>query len=406
MYAVELIQQILRDMRQHALRSLLAMFGIIWGTVAVVMLLALGEGFYESNQKNIMRLVDNAIVIFPGVTSMPYRNFPQGRPVLMKAAQVMEIEHNVPQVKAVSPVIRNNGKLSLGNVLLDARFLGVAPSYDELTKKEILPGGRFINQLDIEKHRKVLFLGDGAANTLFKDQTAVGKTVYLNQIPFIVIGVQKTPENTGEWHRNEAIIPYSTAIDLWGDQNIRQVLLAAKQGVPLKQFQEVVLRYFAGQYHFNPEDKMALNVFDPSETLAFVTWFFRSIEIFLGLCGAMTLAVGGIGVANIMYLIISERTKEIGLRMALGARYYHILWQIMLEALMIVLLGSLIGFLISFIGIQSLSLFTLPEWLGQPQLSVPVFIATTSVLVMVGLIAGFFPAKKAANMKPVTALAF
>ena len=141
-----------------------------------------------------------------------------------------------------------------------------------------------------------------------------------------------------------------------------------------------------------------------AQVAEFFSAFFRGVQLFLGFCGAMTLGVGGVGVANIMFLVISERTREIGLRMALGAKSHHILAQILLEAFVIVMLGALIGFSVSWLIVTSLQIIPLPEWIGMPQISMSVVYMTMLVLSLVGLLAGFFPAKRASLLDPVVAL--
>ena len=172
------------------------------------------------------------------------------------------------------------------------------------------------------------------------------------------------------------------------------------------QLQKAIISYFSGIFHFDPTDNSAFSFFNMNDVYEFFKWFFAGIELFLGFCGIMTLGVGGIGVANVMFLIVNERTPEIGLRRAIGATDKHILWQIMLEALIIVSFGALIGFAISGLSILLLQHINLPHWLGKPTLPLTVYIATITVLIFTALAAGYFPARKAMRMEPVTALSF
>ena len=162
--------------------------------------------------------------------------------------------------------------------------------------------------------------------------------------------------------------------------------------------------YLGYLYHFSPDDTNALMFYDTLKIFNFFNWFFVGIQLFLGLCGSLTLAVGGLGVANIMFLIVTERTKEIGLRMAVGARDSHILIQILCEALILVVLGGLFGITLSYLTVFILQFITLPAWIGKPTISLSIAFITIAVLAMIGVLAGYFPAKRASRMDPVDAL--
>lgn len=245
---------------------------------------------------------------------------------------------------------------------------------------------------------KAEFFGDA-------DNNVVGRTVKFNNIPFTVIGViQKPSKNIYNWHGNSALIPYSAYTELFGDQNIRFFMVLPDPKANPKIVEQTMRSYFAYKYNFAPDDKVALSFFNTTEMYQFMRWFFIGIQIFLGICGSLALGVGSLGVANIMFLIVVERTREIGLRLAIGASDWHILFQIILEALIIIALGGAVGFLLSYITISVLQLFTLPEWLGAPAISSISVIVTLVILAILGVLAGYFPARRASKMDPVEAL--
>lgn len=402
----ELGKQIFRDMQRHKIRSFLAMFGIIWGTVAVIMLFALGEGFYQAGQKSMWLFAQGTIFVNPSATSKPYRGIPSKTIIHIKADDIASIKNAVPTLQLISPLIQTTQKITYQTHTINATVEGIAPSYEVLAKQHPEPDGRFINALDIAQQRNVIFLSADVKDKLFQHINPLGKNIYLYHIPFTVIGVEKKGPIAGMWYKNPVRIPYTTALKLWGNKDINTFIVLPYPSIDHAIFLNQLKSYLAYRYHFDPTDSNAVRILDFSKELAFFKWFFHSIEVFLGFCGTLTLAVGGISVANIMFLIVSERQSEIGLKMALGARYHHILWQFLLEASLIIVLGSLIGFLLSISGIIILQHVSLPEWLGTPQFSLEILFITIIVLAVIGFIAGYFPARRAANMQPIEALAF
>jgi len=407
MYLWELFIHILRGMQQRKLRSLLALFGIVWGTVAVVMLLALGQGFYLHNKKSMASLTSGAIMGQPGQTSKAYLGLPQRRAIHLKASDIVNLPKHIAGIRATSPLL---GMWQQRAVLVyhdqhtrHTPISGVAANYAKLANLPLQHSGRFINPLDSKQHSAVVVLGYKLKQRLFKQHAAVGETITLQGIPFKVIGVLKNADQT-QWLSHFAFIPYTTYIDLFGNQVIAQFVIMPDDINNSTTLQKEILGYFSVRYQFAPDDKQAIHFFDFNKIAQFFMWFFRCVQIFLGFCGSLTLAVGGVSVANIMFLIVTERTREIGLRMALGARDGHIMLQIMLESVMIVFMGGLGGIVLSWLGVSLLQLMTLPNWLGTPRISVMSAVATFIILAIVAILAGFFPARRAIKMQPVVAL--
>ncbi len=412
MYFTNLLKQTLRDMLQHKTRSILAIFGIVWGTVAVVLLLALGQGFYTASKAGMMSFAQGALLGFVGSTSMPYQGLPTGRAIHLKAADIFLLAKAVPQIKYFSPILTQQKNVTLayqGQQDSNVRLHGITPDYATLVNFNTGFAGRFINNLDVQQARPVIFIDEAIKKQLFpQDNSVIGKSILLQGIPFTIVGfLPKLPHNTiGMGYANNAMIPYTTYIQVFGNQDVSMFSVMPDYPSQTASLQQSVLQYLAYQFHFNPNDKSALQFFDVTNLLQFFNFFFRTVEIFLGFCGAMTLGVGGVGLANTMYLIVTQRTAEIGLRMALGARDWQIMLQFLLESSLLVFIGCLLGFLLSALGLSILHYMTLPEWLGQPNLSPMVVIATLSVLAIVGLTAGYFPARQAAKMTPMEALSF
>lgn len=408
-YFWEFCRQILLDMRTHKVRSLLALFGIVWGTIAVVVLLALGQGFFNYNKKNIEALANGAILIFPGKTSIAYSGLPQGQVINFRLTDVLNLPQQIKSIDKMTFELRTKKNIGYEKKFFSQRVIGINSTYTDLQKLSLVSGGRLINSLDMNNLTRVAIIGAELKKMLFGDHEALNKTITLSSIPFRVIGVLTDQDNNisfGDPRASTSVfIPFTTFQAAWGfDTTVSKIIVLPKQQTSTQELKQAVLNYFATRYSFDPQDTQAAFMPDINQLMEFFTLFFRAVQSFLGFCGMMTLGVGGVGVANIMFLIISERTREIGLRMALGARYRHILQQILLEALLIVMIGGLIGLVLSFAIIGLLQTVSLPIWLGVPVISYSTMIITTTVLAIIGVCTGIFPARRAAAMDPVVAL--
>ncbi|MBU1628649.1 MAG: ABC transporter permease [Gammaproteobacteria bacterium] len=391
----------------HKMRSILALFGILWGTLTVILLLALGNGFYVASQKDMMELADGTFFIRPAVTSKNFQGFPKGRKVKVKASFVMDLRRAISAIQLASPISVQSTNMSHLGKQTNAQAYGVSEDFSEMRKIKLMQGSRFINLLDTKDAARVVVLGDKLKTTLFQNAQALGQTIRIDNVPFIVIGIiQKSSKSVYSFYENNAIVPYTTAIALWGNNDIPYFIVHPASIDNLPQVEADIRSYLAQKLHFDKTDPSALRVFNTTKMFRFFTWFFFGIQLFLGICGALTLGVGSLGVANIMFLIVTERTKEIGLRKAIGARTWDILAQVLLEALMLVGAGGVLGFVLAWFIVTILQWITLPEWLGVPTLSMTVFIVTITILAVLGLLAGYFPARRAAKMDPVDALNF
>ncbi|MCK4608233.1 MAG: ABC transporter permease, partial [Gammaproteobacteria bacterium] len=326
------------------MRSALALFGIIWGTIAVVLLLALGTGFTAASQKNMMTIVDGTFFVMPAKTSISYQGFPKGKPVNIKSSAIIELQQYVRGVKTTSPILIQRTNIGWHKKARSKEVYGISASFAYLQKINVKQGGRFLNKLDVDNKAFVVVLGDKVKQQLFGDRPAVGKQITVNKIKFTVVGViRKDNLNVYNYYKNKVLIPYSTFINLFGDQTPMYFIVLPYPNANSAQVAQSMRAFLGHKYHFDKDDKVALNVFDTTAIFQFMRWFFIALQLFLGICGALTLGVGSLGVANIMFLIVTERTHEIGIRKAIGAKDWQVLWQIILEALVIVGLGGLIG---------------------------------------------------------------
>jgi putative ABC transport system permease protein len=275
--------------------------------------------------------------------------------------------------------------------------------------RNIIPeaGGRFINDPDMAQRRRVVVLGDDVKNQLFGESGAVGRVIMIGEVPFTVVGVMQHKTQNSSYNRRDkdrVFIPASTFSSIYGVRYVNNIIYRPHDPTKSEEVNEQVRQVLAKRYTFDPADKDAIWIWDTAEFDKFFFYFFLAFNVFLGLIGSFTLAVGGIGVANIMYIVVQERVREIGVKRAVGAKRSNILSQFFLETIFIVGLGSSVGFLIA-VGItQALAYIPIKEFVGTPEISVEVAIATMVLLSGIGLTAGFLPARRAANLNVVECL--
>lgn len=402
------VRQIFRDMRGQKLRSALTLFGIFWGTSALILLGAFGHGIHAHQVKQFNGLGENIVIMWPGRTSITYEGLPKGRSIWMRAADVGLLKQQVPELKEISIEYQNWGiPVRHDKVILSSQIASVAPEYGDM--RNVIPdwGGRFIDDLDIQLKRRVCFLGNDLKNDLFGDQDAVGQTIEINNVPFTVIGVMVKKGQDSSYSgrdKDKVFMPYTTAELMFGHKLADVVIWKAKSLAVHNIAKEKVARVLGKKYKFDPSDKEAIGIWDTTEAMEFFDSFFWGFRIFLLMISFATLVVGGIGVANIMYVVVKERSREIGLKMSLGAKKGFVLIQFLCETLLITFIGGFAGFLFAMSLIKVFPSFNLEDYVGIPSVTTVEAVVSVSLLMMIGLLAGFFPARRAANMNPVQSL--
>ena len=403
------IENLFRDLRAHKLRALLTIFGITWGTVGVVLLLALGEGIKRRNMEQQHGLGDGIVIAWPSRTTRPFAGYPKGRLIRLNVDDVLRLPQEIPELEAATPEYWWDVRLSRGSVARTFRLVGVYPEFRDLRHVFPQPGGRFINDQDVQNRRRVIFLGDRVQSELFKSEDPIGQRVMVNNIPFTVIGclLDKRQNSTYGWTDDwQVFIPATTFVTIFGQQQPDLFIYRAKHPGTHDLATQRVYDVLAARYQFDPQDRDALSLWDTSESNRFWHYFFLGLDIFMGVGGAFTLFVGGIGVANIMYVSLRERTAEIGIQMAVGAKPRLILAQYLTQAMLLTLIGGALGFLISWTATVAIAYAPFTEHLGVPTIAPWAVLVTVALLGAVGALAGFFPARAAANMDPVRALGY
>jgi putative ABC transport system permease protein len=269
------------------------------------------------------------------------------------------------------------------------------------------PGGRFINDLDMKDRRRVVLIGNKVKEFLFGEGDAVGKVIYVGQIPFQVIGVMQKKTQSSSYNardQDRVFIPATSFASVYGTIYLNNIIFQVHDPMSSEVVIEQVRQALAKKYKFDPSDKDAVWIWDTSNFDKFMLYLFLGFNIFMGLIGSFTLGVAGVGVANIMYIVVQERVKEIGIKRAVGAKRSNILLQFFMETFFIIGLGSGIGFLIAVGIVAVMQLVPIKEYVGTPEISFEVVVATISILAIIGLLAGLMPARRAANLDVVECL--
>ncbi len=400
------LRQVLRDMASQKVRTAMTTFGILWGTVAITLLLAFGQGIQEMQYKSFAGLGEFIVITWPSRTSMAFEGIGKGRRIRLTHEDIDLVR------KSARPLGQIAGEYSQGLVVnyedktLNVGVTGVEPDFGELRTLVPQSGGRWLNVLDEQKQRRVAFLGDELAEKLFGKADPIGETVRVAGSPFLVVGVLLHKEQDSNYSGRDVgkmFIPASTFRALTGQKYIDNFVMKAPSSLQTDAMKNNVRETIARKHRFDPTDEEALSMWDTTGMFQWLETFMFGFRLFLGIVGCLTLVVGGIGVSNIMNVVVEERTREIGIKMAIGAKSSSILWQFMLETAFITSIGGVLG-----LGLASMICAAIPadlhEFVGVPQISGPLALITVVLLGLVALIAGFFPALTASRLDPVTAM--
>jgi len=404
----------LRDLKKQRKRITLTLMAIVWGTISIVMLLAFGEGMKRSLSRAQHGMGKDIVVMWGGQSSVAYQGLGKGRRIRFTDEDVEFLKKKVPELEAVGAEYNSWGvSLTYKKNTVSERVNGLYPCYEDMRAHYPQAGGRFINDLDMEYKRRVVFLGHKLKERLFGSEEAVGKTIIINSIPFTVIGVmieklQMGMYNGPDW--DKATIPATTFKAIWGQKYVQNIVYQPKDASQIEEVKKKVSQVMGGKYKFDPEDKEALWLWDVIEGQKVFNKVLVGFQIFLGIIGGMTLLIAGVGVANIMYVAVKERTREIGVKMAMGAKRSHIMSQFLLEALIITILGGALGVFFSVVIVKIWAAIPMEadwaQWLGKPVISLEIAVVTSLILGVIGMLSGIFPSRRAASVNPVESLRY
>jgi putative ABC transport system permease protein len=399
-------------LRHNRRRSLLTMLGMAWGIATVVLLLAYGSGFERGLLVAFETFGGNFVAIFPGRTSMQAGGTKAGNEVRLTTDDLEYLRAEVPLVQKVSPEANKQALVAYGTRSSNYSIRGAYASYAKIRHVDVAEGGFFGEQEDYN-HSRVAVLGYDVKKKLFSGQNAIGDTVRIDGISFVVVGVLKHMIQDGDDNMNGMVyIPFSTMSALRDTYHIDTIVMEY-EGAHDKVV-KAVRDSMAFHHGFDPKDERAVFVFDSVQELGELKIITTGIKVLLGFIGLLTLGIGGVGLMNIMLVSVTQRTREIGVEKALGARRWHILIQFLVEALVITALGGLLGVALAYLvswTVGSLTLWSaFIEDAGEGDIHLKIdsaiLIWSTAILGFVGIVSGMFPAIKASRLDPIEALRY
>jgi len=403
-------RNLIRDLIRQPLRTALTLSGVVWGTFSVVLLLAFGDSVSKAQIKRFHGMGQGIVLVFPSRTTVPWQGFVRGKAVRVTPEMVEAIPEKVPGIELMSPEFVGSALVRNGRKEFRDTVRGVNPQF-ELMRNTIAEKGRFIDPEDMAGRKRVCFIGDVLASDLFGTEEPVARPIFIDSVPFTVIGVMRTKLQSSNYNgqRDErcAFIPWTTFAALYGTKYVSNVIFRPRDLARSKAVMTDIKAHLSKIIGFSPADPDALGVWDTLEFEKQFTTFFLAFTIFLGVIGSFTLLVGGVGVASIMRVVVDERTREIGVKLAVGARRRTILWQFFSESLALMLVGGIVGFGLSAAVLQATKAFPkggFTDFVGVPVLNPLVVVSTVLILLAIGVIAGMIPARTAASTDPIEAL--
>ena len=406
MTSLSFLKQILQDVRHQKVRTLLTLLGITWGTVSVALLMAFGEGLQERVAKDQHGLGENIVIAWPARTALPFQGLGKGRRIRVSEDDIQALRREIPEATFSGEYGRDKSTFRRERVRLTPEMSANSPIFAAMRNIIPAPGGRYVNDLDLDRRRRVVFLGDKLKDDLFGKEDAVGKTVMIDNVPFLVIGVMQAKSQDSSYSgrdKDKAFVPETTYRGLFTERYVDNFIFQARAAALVPEVTRKVYEVLGRRHKFDPNDKEAIGMWDTTESEKFFRVFFGTFRAFLGIVGSFTLIVGGIGVSNIMYVVVEERTREIGIKLAVGAKPRFIQGQFLTETLTLTAVGGLLGFLITLL-VMAVFPKSLDEYVGTPQASPLVILTTALLLGAIGVVAGWFPARRASMLDPVVAL--
>jgi putative ABC transport system permease protein len=406
MFDADKWQEIFATLQKNRLRTFLTAFSVAWGIFILIILLAAGQGLKNGAQSQFGNDAANSIWIDGGQTSVAYEGYKPGRIIQLTNEDYKFVKERVPGIDRSTAVYRGWGTKMLGYKKERAGFTvrSCAPDHDELERAKIIKG-RFINENDFNEFKKVCVIGVPVQEALFKDEDPLNKYIDVAGIPYKVVGVFT---DAGRGDNERIYVPLSTEQRVNNGKNHVNVIWASTGTLTVEQSEKAanaIRMRLARKYHFDPEDKNALGLYNNNVEYKRVMGMLNGIKLFVLIIGIFTLIAGIVGVSNIMMIVVKERISEIGVRKALGATPFSIVGLIIQESVFITSIAGYTGFMAGFGLVEALKAAGLEgDFFKNPEIDLNIALGAVLLIIIAGALAGFFPAMKAARIQPVEAL--
>ncbi|MBP1677929.1 MAG: hypothetical protein H6Q20_2488 [Bacteroidetes bacterium] len=411
---MDIIQEILAGLRHNLLRTVLTGLSVSWGIFILIVLLGAGNGLKNGVTSNFRDRATNTVQMWPGETSQPYKGLKSGRSLQFSEKEINEV-NDLSETTGQTGIINKNSTITYKKEYGTYRLIGANIDYEKIFNLKFdKDGGRFINQLDMTASKKVIVLDQKIVDVLFKTEPALGKYVKVGNIMFQVIGVNS---KKARWGDGNAYIPFTTAQTIYNPNKKFNSIAMTVDGLESEElndaFNEKLKSNMGQSMNFDPKDTQAIHVWNAQRDYIETMKIFGGITIFVAIIGIFTLIAGIVGVSNIMLVSVKERTREIGIRKAIGAPPATILRSIIIEAILITSIFGYIGMMFG-VGLTEVVSFVMeksaagnPDGMSvfkDPTVSLTYVLVSTSILIIAGIIAGYLPARRAVRIKPIEAM--
>jgi len=408
--------EILEALSSNWFRTVLTAFGVLWGIFILVILLAAGKGLENGVKADFGDIATNTMFMWTQTISKPYKGLPKGRRFTYRLGDVQAIKDNVTELRFISPRNQLGGFGGSNNVVrgLNTGAFNVYGDYPEIIEQQPMDitSGRFINYGDIEEKRKVAIIGEGVKTALYgSNEDVLGTYIKINGVNFIVVGTYKKKSQGGdsEEDQKEIYVPFTSFSQAFnrGDR-VGWMAITANDGSSITELKENIFDVVKQRHTIHPDDDRAIGNFDLYEQYSRIEGLFFALKLIAYFVGTLVLLSGVIGISNIMLIVVKERTKEIGIRRALGATPWAIRGQVLLESIVLTIISGMLG-----ISLGALVIYAINKVLdangpvdmfSNPSVDISVVISALIILIISGLLAGFIPAQNAIKIKPVDAL--
>jgi putative ABC transport system permease protein len=404
------------EYRKRRRRASLITFALFWGTLSILLLMAFGQGMSTQARVAFSGLGETLIMVYGGQTSVAFEGLPKGRTIRLYPEDIDYLKDRIPEILRIAPESYNGWPVSANGKEINRTVHGTTPDFAVLRAQTPQLGGRFLNAEDERDGRKVAFIGWKVATDLFGAEDPVGKSIVVNRIPFTVVGVLKKKIQDSMYNGPDAdqvYLPFLAFRQIDNQRNLDQIHIQPREASQSKLIESRVKTLLGRKYRFDPEDRYATSFWNTIEDAKEGQAIFKGIEIFLGIIGALTLLIGAVGVTNLMYAAAKERTKEIGIKLAIGARRRTIIGQFFLETVFVFAKGTFWGFITAFNIVHLVRLapinyesFGIEAYLLRPEFSLKIFLSYLAVLGILCFLSGIFPALRASRANPIESLRY